>query len=103
MNYEKQIKKITDDIVNRFQPEKIILFGSYAWGEPGPNSDIDLFIIKAAGDTRQLAREIDGFLFPRPFPIDLLVYHPDQVKKRQRMHDFFIEEILHKGKVLYAR
>lgn len=94
---------MAESIANRFQPEKIILFGSFAWGEPGPNSDVDLLVVKETENTRQLAREIDGFLFPRPFPIDLMVYHPNQIKRRQQMHDFFIEEILHKGKVLYAR
>lgn len=100
---EKKIREIVDAIASKHRPEKIILFGSWAWGEPGPDSDVDLFIIKDTENTRKLAREIDGSIFPRPFPIDLIVYKSDQVKKRQVAGDFFINDILNKGKVLYAR
>lgn len=99
----EKLDKITQKIVERFQPEKVILFGSYAWGDPGPDSDVDLFIIKETKNTRTLAREIDGALFPRPFPIDLVVYKPEQVRERENMGDCFVREVLHKGKVLYAR
>lgn len=60
-------------------------------------------VIKETPDTRLLATEIDGSLFPRPFPIDLIVYRPGQVQKRKEMGDFFINEILSRGKVLYRR
>jgi len=99
----KTLKTITQTIVERFQPEKIILFGSYAWGTPGPDSDIDLFIIKDTENTRNTARQIDGALFPRIFPLDLIVYRPQQVKDKSEMGDFFIEDILNKGKILYAK
>lgn len=46
MKHQKEIKKITNQIVKKYQPEKIILFGSYAWGKPAKNSDADLFIVK---------------------------------------------------------
>ncbi len=100
---QKKIKEVIDRIVETFQPEKIILFGSYAWGRPDPDSDVDLLIIKETENTRQTAREIDGFLFPRPFPIDLLVYTSQQIEKRKEAGDFFIHNILSKGKLLYAR
>ncbi len=100
---EEKIQEVTQKIVKEFQPEKIILFGSWAWGKPGPDSDVDLFIIKNTENTRVLAREIDGALFPRLFPLDLIVYEPKQVEKRKKMGDFFINDILTKGKVLYAR
>jgi len=100
---EKKIKEVTDKIVADFRPEKIILFGSYAWGKPGPDSDVDLFIIKSTDrSTREVAREIDGSIFPRPFPIDFIVYTPEQVEKWRDV-DFFIRNIFTKGKVLYAR
>jgi len=99
----QKIGEITNKIVKEFQPEKIILFGSWAWGEPGPDSDVDLFIIKETENTRELAREIDGSIFPRPFPIDILVYTLKQVEKRKTMRDFFIKDILEKGKTLYAK
>lgn len=99
---KKQIQEIADKIVEKYQPEKIILFGSYAWGKPHKNSDIDLFVIKESKNTRQLAKEIDGSIFPRQFPIDLIVYEPKNVSKRLRMEDFFITDIMTKGKVLYG-
>lgn len=99
----KKIKKTADLIAQKYKPEKIILFGSFARGKPSSDSDVDLFIIKKAKNTRELARKIDGSIFPRPFPIDLIVYKPSQVKKRKKMGDFFINDILKKGKVLYAK
>jgi predicted nucleotidyltransferase len=94
---------LVNKIVEKFQPEKIVLFGSYAWGTPGPDSDVDLLIIKETDNSRWTAREIDGYLFPRPFPIDLIVYTSQQVEKRKEAGDFFITDILARGKVLYAR
>jgi predicted nucleotidyltransferase len=100
---QKNLREITDKIVKKFQPRMIVLFGSYAWGEPGPDSDVDLLVVKDTENTRKTAMEIDGFLFPRPFPIDLIVYTSQQVERRQKAGDFFINDILRKGKVLYAR
>lgn len=100
---QAQIKKIVNKIARKYNPEKIILFGSYAWGKPDADSDVDLFIIKKTKNTRKLAREIDGSIFPRPFPIDILVYSSQQVENRKNMGDFFIKDILSKGRVLYAK
>ena len=103
ITFEK-IKEVSDLIAKKFRPEKIILFGSFVWGKPDKNSDVDFFIIKKTNRSlRFLAREIDGFIFPRPFPIDLIVCTPEKVEKRKKMGDFFIKEILNKGKVLYAK
>lgn len=103
-NLDEKLKAITDKIVKDFQPQKVVLFGSYVWGEPTAESDIDLFIIKETNrSTREVAKEIDGSLFPRPFPIDLIVNTPQQVARRIEMGDFFINNIFSKGKVLYAK
>jgi len=99
--FQQKIQEVINKIVKEFQPEKIILFGSYAWGKPDKDSDIDLFIVKKTKNTRELAREIDGSIFPRPFPMDIIVYHPNNVQKREAMGDFFIKDILNKGKLLY--
>lgn len=101
MANKKEIQKISDKIVKGFKPEKIILFGSYAWGKPHEDSDVDLFIMKKTKNIRQTARDIDGYLFPRQFPIDILVYTPEQTQRRLKIKDFFIEEIINKGKILY--
>ena len=100
---KRKIKMVADKIAKEYKPEKIILFGSYAWGTPHPDSDVDLLIIKETRDPLHLSRDIDGTLFPRPFPLDLLVFTPRQVKQRESMGDFFIQDILSKGKVLYAK
>lgn len=102
-NIKQKINKVVDKIVKEYQPEKIILFGSYAWGKPTEDSDVDLFIVKETENTRELAREIDGSIRPRPFPIDLIVYRPESVEKSMAIKDFFIKNILTKGKVLYAK
>jgi len=97
----EKIQEIADKVAREFQPEKIILFGSFAWGTPTEDSDVDLFIVKDTNDTREFARTVDGALFPRLFPIDIIVYTPEKAKK-SRESDFFIKNIFSKGKVLYA-
>ncbi|MEK7146791.1 MAG: nucleotidyltransferase domain-containing protein [Patescibacteria group bacterium] len=100
---QEKIQEVTEKIVREFQPEKIILFGSYAWGTPTQDSDVDLFIVKETLNTRETAREIDGSIRPRPFPIDLIVYKPESVKNALAANDFFIKDIIAKGRVLYAK
>ena len=99
--YEK-IKEVAATIGKNFKPERIILFGSYAWGEPNSDSDVDLFIIKKTGNTRETARQISRLIFPRPFPIDFIVYTPSETEKRKKMGDFFVKNILEKGKTIYV-
>ncbi|MBI5298886.1 MAG: nucleotidyltransferase domain-containing protein [Deltaproteobacteria bacterium] len=99
---EKKIKKVAQKIATKFYPDKIILFGSWAWGKPGPDSDVDLLIVKETKDARKFAMEVDGYIFPRPFPLDIIVYRQSQIDKRYKMGDFFISEIMDKGKILYA-
>lgn len=103
ISIEGQLQKITENLVKKFQPEKVVLFGSYAYGQPGPDSDVDLLVVKETDDLRQLRREIDGSMFPRPFPIDLIVYTPEQLEQAKKDRDFFITEILTKGQFLYER
>jgi predicted nucleotidyltransferase len=97
---EEKIKELGEKIAREFKPEKIILFGSFAWGTPGPDSDVDLFIVKDTENTRETAREIDGSLFPRAFPIDIIVYTPETFKKRKG--DLFLQHIMNNGKLLYG-
>lgn len=100
---EQVIQNATRKIATEFDPEKIILFGSWAWGTPGPDSDVDLFVVKETDNTRELARQIDGALFPRRVPIDILVYTPSGLERRLRMGDFFVRDVVRKGKTLYER
>jgi predicted nucleotidyltransferase len=100
--YEAKIPEIKEKIVKEINPEKIILFGSYAWGKPTDDSDVDLFIIQNSSESR-LSRqtELRRRLWGSGVPMDLLVYTPKEVEKRLEIDDPFISYILNKGKVLY--
>lgn len=98
-----KIKKVAETIAKEYRPERIILFGSYAWGKPHADSDVDLFVVKNTKNPWKLSLRIDGSIFPRPFPLDLLLYTPQQLKRRGRMGDFFIQDVLSKGIVLYEK
>lgn len=100
---EETIKEVTDKIIQECQPEKVILFGSYAWGKPNENSDIDLFIVKETENTRETGRKISRLIFPRLFPLDIIVYTPHQIEKRKNLGDLFIKDILENGKILYVK
>ncbi|MGQ9787060.1 MAG: nucleotidyltransferase domain-containing protein [Anaerolineae bacterium] len=91
-------------IVQELQPEKIILFGSYASGTPTPDSDVDLLVImetEASGKERSWA--VSRLLIPRPFPVDILVRTPQEIERALAEGDFFIREIIAQGRVLYER
>ena len=93
-----------DRIVQTLRPEKIILFGSYAYGDPSPDSDIDLLVImKTDLPPRQRYLSVSRLLRPRPFPVDILVKTPDEVQVALAKGDVLIREILSQGAVLYER
>ena len=101
---EQQIKKIADIIIKKHKPEKIFLFGSFAWGKPERDSDVDLLIIKKSRKpSRKLAQEIDQSLTQREFPIDILVYSPEYLAKRISLGDFFAQKIVAEGTLLYEK
>lgn len=105
MTKQKEIKKIADAIAKKYKPEKIILFGSYAWGKPTKDSDVDLFVVKESKIKRlDRERNLRMMLFGKKFPpMDILVYTPEELDKRIEIQDFFIKDILEQGKVLYAK
>lgn len=102
---EQKLKEITDKIVREYQPEKIILFGSYAWGEPGPDSDVDLLVVKDTGKPRrERERELDSLLFPRLAPMDILVYSYQELEDQiNQNRNLFLEDIIKNGRVLYIK
>ena len=96
-----QIRKFARQVAKQFNPHKIILFGSYAYGKPTVDSDVDMLVIMPfKGRGAHKATEILLATDPR-FPIDLLVRTPEQIRTRIESGDFFIREITQKGKVLY--
>ena len=102
---EQKIQEVVNKIVKEYHPEKIILFGSWAWGEPRPDSDVDLFIVKRSQDARPIReRKLQSFLSPREIPIDILVYTPEEVEESvNKKRNLFIEDIVRNGKVLYTK
>ena len=102
--YENKIKPLVSKIVDEYNPEKVYLFGSYAWGNPTADSDVDLFIVKNTTESqRGRSRKLRNLLFGSGVPFDLLVYTPSEIKERLDMGDFFINDIIKKGEILYER
>ncbi len=96
-----QIEKLSKDIADAFHPDRIILFGSYAHGNPSKDSDVDLLIVMPCqGKQIDKAVEVRMKVKP-PFPVDILVRTPEKLAERLSLGDTFLQEILEKGKVLY--
>jgi len=97
----EKIRQLSWKIAREFHPEKIILFGSYATGMQGEDSDVDLLIIMPFdGKPAHKAFEILQLVNPL-FPIDLIVRTPKQVQQRLKWNDFFLRDIFQNGKILY--
>lgn len=91
-------------IVDELDPEKIILFGSFAEGTATPDSDVDLLVIMETDATSpERSWSVSRLLIPRPFPVDILVKTPAEVERALATGDFFVQEILARGRVLYER
>jgi len=102
MNIQEELRKWATQLALRFSPEKVILFGSYAYGQPTDDSDVDLLVVMSHTESDiKKASEIRMTL-PVTIPIDVLVRSPKKIQERLRMGDFFIREIMEKGKILYA-
>lgn len=100
------ISGIVEAILKKYKPKKIILFGSYAYGEPAEESDIDLLIIKNTKkrpidrwiEVKRLLRDKSRMLGVSP-----LVYTEKEIEERLAIGDFFVEEVLDKGEILYDK
>jgi predicted nucleotidyltransferase len=91
-------------IVRELAPEKIILFGSYAYGSPTSDSDVDLLIVmETDAPSKERSWAVSRLLLPRPFPVDILVKTPQEIARALTKGDFFVREIIERGKVLYER
>lgn len=100
----KSLRPAIQKIVSDLKPEKVILFGSYAYGTPNPHSDVDLLVImKTRASPKNRSWAVSRLLIPRPFPVDILVKTPKEVSDALASGDFFLKEILTRGKVLYDR
>src|ERR1043165_9865833 len=99
---QKAIDQVVRQIVEKFHPQKIILFGSYARGNPRPESDVDLLVVmETAVKEIKEAYLIDQSLERDLFGLDLIVRTPKNLAKRIAMGDSFLKEVTTRGKVLY--
>ena len=106
MDNKEIITKVADKIKTQYQPQRIILFGSYAWGNPTQDSDLDLLIVKETRERytrralkiRKILTEENGLI-----GMDILVYTPKELSKRLEIGDSFLSKILEEGEVLYAK
>ena len=101
MIHHNKIKAYARRVAREFEPEKIILFGSYAYGNPTEDSDVDLLVVMQYEEGKErksleIRRKIRA-----GFPMDLITRTPGKIKERLEMNDCFIKEIMEKGKVLY--
>jgi type I restriction enzyme S subunit len=99
---DKVVQKIVQRIVEAVEPEKIILFGSAARGEMGPDSDLDLLVIKSCENKREVAREIRQNLIRIGIPTDVVVVTPEDVEYCKDIPGYIIRPALKEGKVVYA-
>jgi len=94
------IQHVVDQIVQKFSPTKVILFGSYAKGTVRPESDVDLLVVmstkKEGEESLRIRQAIEC-----PFGLDLIVRSPRTLARRLKMGDYFLREAVNQGKVLY--
>jgi predicted nucleotidyltransferase len=96
------IRRFARQVAERFHPEKIILFGSHAYGQPHADSDVDILVIMSARN--ELAQAVKICLAVEyPFPLDLLVRTPHNLAWRLAEGDSFLREVMDRGKVLYEK
>ncbi len=97
------IESVVCQIVEQFQPERVILFGSYAYGQPGPGSDVDLLVVMSTPlkETDQAVRICQTVEYH--FGLDLIVRTPATLDRRLALGDSFLQEAITKGVVLHER
>ena len=96
------IRRFAREVADRFQPDKIILFGSYAYGTPHADSDVDILVVMPARNQLDQAVKIELACDP-PFPLDIIVRTPHNMKWRLAEGDSFLGEVVSKGKILYEK
>ncbi len=96
------IRRYVRQVAERFQPDKIILFGSYAYGQPHEWSDVDLLVVMPARNQIDQSIRIVNAL-EAPFSLDLIVRTPTRLQRDWEDGDWFLREVLAKGKVLYEK
>ena len=97
----QNIRAFVKRVVDEFHPRRVILFGSYAYGKPTPDSDVDLLVVMphdgpAAVQAAEIRKRVRA-----GFPMDLVVRSPAEMDRRLAMDDFFIREVVERGQPIY--
>jgi len=101
---QRDIRKMVRRIVRQFHPERVILFGSHARGDAGPDSDVDLLVVMPVpGSKREKQMEIQAVLRGVPVPVDVIVSTPEEFGWRQEIAGTIEYPAVREGKVLYAQ
>lgn len=101
---QEQIRTLTETIIDVEQPDQIILFGSYAYGMPREESDLDILVVKDYDVPRhKRGKDLLKALSYVRFPLDILFYTPNEIEKWQHTSLAFITTVMTRGKVLYER
>lgn len=96
------IRGYAREVAERFDPDKVILFGSHAYGVPHPGSDVDILVVMPARNQLDQAFKI-RLAVTAPFSLDLIVRTPDEIRRRLEDGDLFHTAIVTKGRVLYEK
>ena len=96
-----EIQQVAQQIVERFQPQQVILFGSYAHGQPTTDSDVDLLVIMETEEQPLHTAARISAAIDHPFPLDILVFTPSMFKASLERKGVFATEVATKGVVLY--
>ena len=95
------LEEVKQRLIDQFQPQAIILFGSYAWGEPNADSDLDLLVVKDGAETNhQMGVAARMLLSGVDHPLDILVYKPEELKQKT---NWFFRKIFRDGELIYGR
>lgn len=99
-----RLQEIVERIVKGVDPERIILFGSYAYGNPNEDSDLDILVImESTARPAERSLMVSRLLRPRPFPMDILVRSRQEIEQAKKEGNVFFLDIIQRGKVIYDR
>ena len=104
--FEQELQEVIRRIIESYAPQKIILFGSYAYGRPTPDSDFDLLILKETEEPpRQRRFKVRKIVWPLPIntPVEPIVLTQSELDQRLKLKDQFIQEVISRGRLLYAK
>ena len=97
----EDIQGIVRQIVQRFHPRRVVLFGSYAQGVPREDSDVDLLVIMDTDEQPLRAAARIAALVDHPFPLDIIVYRPSEFRASLERKGVFATMVMTTGRVLY--